>query len=54
MLEFVVQGVTPGQAFSFSHKFTAEERGTGTVKTLEVRKERCNKTNAEAGSHTCW
>jgi hypothetical protein len=54
MLEFVVQGVTPGQAFSFSRKFTAEERGTGTVKTLEVRKERCNKTNAEAGSHTCW
>lgn len=35
LLEFTVP-VTPGQAFTFSNRFTLEEKGTGSEQILEV------------------
>jgi hypothetical protein len=36
MLEFVLRGVSPGQAFTFNFRYTMEELGTGTEKVLQV------------------
>ncbi|GMI19178.1 hypothetical protein TeGR_g2222 [Tetraparma gracilis] len=36
MMEFVLPGVTPGQAFTFDERYTPEEKGTGTHKVLQV------------------
>ena len=36
MMEFVLPGVTPGQAFTFNCRYTMEEKGTGTEKALQV------------------
>jgi hypothetical protein len=37
LLEFIVPGVTPGQAFTFLWRYSSEERGIGTLQTLQVR-----------------
>ncbi|GMI31372.1 hypothetical protein TeGR_g13262, partial [Tetraparma gracilis] len=36
VLEFVLPGVTPGQAYTFSNRYTPEEKGLGTDKTVQV------------------
>jgi hypothetical protein len=36
MMELVLPGVTPGQAFTFNFRYTSEEKGTGTEKALQV------------------
>jgi hypothetical protein len=36
LMEFVLPGVTPGQAFTYDSRYTREERGTGTEKILQV------------------
>jgi hypothetical protein len=39
VLDFVLLGVTPGQAYTFSRRYTTEERGSGTREILQVRQE---------------
>jgi hypothetical protein len=36
VLEFILPGVTPGQAHTFSRRYTTEERGLGTEKIVQV------------------
>jgi hypothetical protein len=36
MLEFVLPGVTPGQAFTYDCRYTIDEKGTGTERVLDV------------------
>ncbi|GMI52414.1 hypothetical protein TeGR_g2961, partial [Tetraparma gracilis] len=36
LMECVLPGVTPGQAFTFDCRYTPEEKGTGTEKVLQV------------------
>jgi hypothetical protein len=39
VLEFVLPGVTPGQAYTFKNRYTPEEKGLGTDKTVQVSRE---------------
>jgi hypothetical protein len=41
VMELVLPGVTPGQAFTCDFRYTQEEKGTGTSKKLQV----CTKTH---------
>ncbi|GMI54614.1 hypothetical protein TeGR_g7513, partial [Tetraparma gracilis] len=36
ILEFILPGVAPGQAFTFSQRYTTEERGSGTNETMQT------------------
>jgi hypothetical protein len=36
MMEFVLPGVTPGQAFTYDCRYTIDEKGTGTERVLDV------------------
>jgi hypothetical protein len=36
ILEFILPGVAPGQAFTFSQRYTTEERGSGTNEIMQV------------------
>ena len=39
VLEFVIPGITPGQVYTFSRRYTTEERGAGTEEAVQVSRE---------------
>jgi hypothetical protein len=52
MMEFVLPGVSPGQAFTFDNRYTLEEKGGGVEKVLQVFSKTHRVTHAQATKTT--